>query len=93
MTKPAVGTSPFGQQTSPLPLKVSDKIKSRAESAIDKAALEPKPIAPKKASSKKVGKYLWLEPEVVEAMEAKKRDIGIDFTFQVNTALKEYLGL
>ncbi len=43
--------------------------------------------------SKKISKTIYLDPDVNAAMVAHKAKDGVSFSFQVNRALRFYLGL
>jgi hypothetical protein len=42
---------------------------------------------------RRTGKTIYLAPDVEDAMRRRKRDQGVSFSFQVNRAMRGYLGL
>jgi hypothetical protein len=44
-------------------------------------------------ASRKIYKGIYLDEDVCKAMEKRRVEAGITFTFQVNKALRRYLGL
>jgi len=43
--------------------------------------------------SMRISKNIYLDPEVNKAMKKRKAETGVSFSFQVNKAMRVYLGL
>ncbi len=92
MKKPQIGSSPFDSTKIPLNTS-SNKIINRAASSIDSSATGLSFLVNKNVSSNKKYKGIYFDPDVADTMEKTKSQQGVSFSFQVNQAMRAYLGL